>query len=48
MKKLLNRTAVRHLLSIVVSVVLSAALVPHVGPEAAARIGTAAGAVVGG
>lgn len=48
MRKLLNRAAVRHLLSVVVSVILSAALVPHIGPEAASRIGTAAGAVVGG
>lgn len=48
MKNWLNRAAVRHLLSTVVSVALSVALARHLPPEAAAQIGTAAGAVIGG
>ena len=48
MKKWFERATVRHLLSTVVSVALSLVLARHLPPEAAAQIGTAAGAVVGG
>lgn len=48
MKKLLNRAAVRHLLSTVVSVVLSVSLAQYLPAPAAAEIGNAAGHVIAG
>lgn len=48
MRKWFSRPAVRHLSSVLVSVLLSTALVPYLGEPAAKAVGQAAGAVVGG